>query len=62
MVKEFLSQHNVEFTQYNVAENAEARDEMIEKYDSMSTPTIIIGDQVITGFDPDQLTKMLNLA
>jgi glutaredoxin len=62
MVKEFLSQHNVEFTQYNVAENEEARDEMIEKYDSMSTPTIIIGDQVITGFDPDQLTKMLNLA
>ncbi|MCF6137320.1 glutaredoxin family protein [Pseudalkalibacillus berkeleyi] len=62
MVKEFLSQHNVEFEQYNVAENEEARETMIDKYDSMSTPTIIIGDQVITGFDPDKLTRLLNLA
>ncbi|WP_257352094.1 glutaredoxin family protein [Pseudalkalibacillus decolorationis] len=61
MLKEFLSHHNVEFQVYNVAEDDQARDEMIEKYNSMSTPTIIIGDQVLTGFDPDKLTKLLNL-
>ncbi len=62
MVKEFLSHHNVDFQEYNVAEDAQARDEMIDKYESMSTPTIVIGDQVLTGFNPEQLTKILNLS
>ncbi|WP_408006215.1 glutaredoxin domain-containing protein [Pseudalkalibacillus sp. A8] len=62
MVKEFLSHHNVDFEEYNVAEDTQARDEMINKYESMSTPTIVIGEQVLTGFDPEQLTKILNLS
>jgi glutaredoxin len=62
VLKEFLSHHNVEYDAYNVAKDEEARDEMIERYNSMSTPTIVIGDQVLTGFDPDKLTKLLNLA
>jgi glutaredoxin len=32
---------------------------MIRKYNSRSTPTIVIGDQVMIGFDPERLDKML---
>jgi glutaredoxin len=33
--------------------------ELVHKYHSRSTPTIVVGDQVMIGFDPEQLDKML---
>jgi len=33
--------------------------ELVEKYQSRSTPTIVVGEQVMIGFDPQRLEKML---
>jgi len=33
--------------------------ELVRKYNSNSTPTIIVNDQVMIGFDPDRLDRML---
>jgi hypothetical protein len=33
--------------------------ELVGKYNSNSTPTIVVGDQVMIGFDPARLDKML---
>jgi hypothetical protein len=33
--------------------------ELVRNYKSNSTPTIIVGDQVMIGFDPERLDKML---
>jgi hypothetical protein len=33
--------------------------ELVGKYNSRSTPTIVVGDQVMIGFDPDRLEQML---
>jgi glutaredoxin len=33
--------------------------ELVGKYQSRSTPTIVIGDQVMIGFDPQRLEQML---
>ncbi len=33
--------------------------ELVRKYNSNSTPTIVVGDQVMIGFDPQRLDKML---
>ncbi len=33
--------------------------ELVRKYNSRSTPTIVIGDAVMIGFDPEQLDRML---
>jgi hypothetical protein len=33
--------------------------ELVRTYNSRSTPTIVVGDQVMIGFDPEQLDKML---
>jgi hypothetical protein len=31
----------------------------VKKYNSRSTPTLIIGDEVVIGFDPDRIEKLL---
>jgi hypothetical protein len=33
--------------------------ELVRTYKSGSTPTIIVGEQVMVGFDPDRLDQML---
>jgi len=42
---------------------AKFRDELVEKYGRMATPTIIINDEVILGFgiNKDKIIKKLNL-
>lgn len=33
--------------------------ELVRTYNSRSTPTIVVGDKVMIGFDPDRLNEML---
>lgn len=33
--------------------------DLVEKYQSRATPTIVIGDEVIIGFDPDRIDQLL---
>jgi hypothetical protein len=33
--------------------------ELVRTYNSRSTPTLIIGDEVVIGFDPDRIEKLL---
>ena len=33
--------------------------ELVAKYNSRSTPTIVVGEQVMIGFDPQRLEQML---
>ena len=60
-VKEFLKQHKIPYDDLNVAENAEARDEMVEKSGQMGVPVTMIGDQIIVGFDKEALMNALGV-
>lgn len=33
--------------------------ELVRTYKSRSTPTIVVGDKVLVGFDPNRLDQML---
>jgi len=33
--------------------------ELTQKYNSQSTPTVVIGDQVLIGYDPERLSQLL---
>lgn len=33
--------------------------DLVYKYQSRSTPTLLVGDEVMIGFDPEQLERML---
>ncbi len=47
------------FKDLNVAENAEARDELVRLTGRMQIPVIVVDDQVVVGFDRPKLQSLL---
>ena len=61
MAKEFFKEKGVSYTEYDVASDAEKRNEMIEKSGQMGVPVIVIGDEMTIGYDKGKLSEMLGL-
>ncbi len=59
MVTAFLSERGIEFEERDVTLDSSAVQDLVEKYKSHSTPTLLIGDEVMIGFDPDRLDQLL---
>jgi glutaredoxin 3 len=57
--KEYFTANNIKFTDYNVAQDLEKRQEMIEMTGQMGVPVIHIGDDVIVGFDQNKVAELL---
>lgn len=57
--KSYLKAQNLEFTELNVQDDMEARDEMIKKSRQMSVPVLDINDTIIIGFDKPAIMKAL---
>lgn len=60
-LKEFLKENNIKFEDINVAGNAEAANEMIEKSGQMSVPVIDVDGTVISGFKKEKVKAALKL-
>lgn len=58
-MKEFLSQKGVKYNELNVAENDQARDEMVKKTGRMAVPTVTVGNHVVVGFNRSELERLL---
>lgn len=43
----------------DVSSDQQAVFELVRTYNSRSTPTIVVGQQVMIGFDPEKLDEML---
>lgn len=43
----------------DVSSDYSAVRELVAKYNSRSTPTIVVGEQVMIGFDPQRLEQLL---
>lgn len=61
MAKEFFKEKNVTYTEHDVAGDAEMRKEMVEKSGQMGVPVIIIGDELIIGFNKPKIVELLGL-
>ena len=59
-MREFLSHHNITFTEYLVDQDAEAL-EAFRKTGSRGTPTIIIGEEMVLGFDRGKIESLLGI-
>ncbi len=59
--KDFFKENNVEFTESDVAADADKRQEMIDLTGQMGVPVIKVGDDVIIGFDEAKLKELLKL-
>jgi glutaredoxin 3 len=61
MAKEFFTEKGVEFTNYDVASDAAKRQEMIQMTGQLGVPVIVIGDDVMVGFDRNRLAQKLGV-
>jgi glutaredoxin len=60
MAKELLSHKGIPFTAVNVAEDPAGLEAMKQKSGGrLATPTIVIGNQVLVGFNREKLEAML---
>jgi glutaredoxin len=58
-VKAFLAERGIEFTERDVSQDQVAVFELVRTYNSRSTPTVVIGDEVLIGFDPKCIEQAL---
>lgn len=62
LAKTFFTEHNVAYTEKDVASDEAARDEMIAKTNQMGVPVILIDDAVVIGFDKGKLSQLLGIS
>lgn len=61
MAKDFFKEHNISYTEYNVATDSEKRQEMIEKSGQMGVPVIFIDDSMTVGFNEEKIKSLLGI-
>lgn len=61
IIKMFLKEFGYSYTEKNINLDDRSKQELTQIYNSYSTPTIVIGDEVITGFDLEKLKKVLDI-
>lgn len=57
--KVYLADKGLEFEERDVTADKDAVRDLVETYQSRSTPTIVIGENVMIGFDPEELDQIL---
>ena len=59
MAKQYFQDNDISFEEYNVAEDAAKREEMVQMTGQMGVPVIQVKDKVLIGFDQSALEEML---
>jgi glutaredoxin-like YruB-family protein len=59
VVKLFLQERGVAFEERDITLDPAAVRDLTEKYNSHSTPTLVIGEEVMIGFNPERLDEIL---
>ena len=66
VMKIFLEVNGIAFEERNMNDDSTARAELLETYHCRTAPTLVIlasaGAEVIEGFDPDRLDRLLSAA
>ena len=61
LAKEWLTAKNIQFTNYNVAEDLDKRKEMVEMTGQLGVPVIKIGTEVMIGFNEGKMAELLEV-
>lgn len=61
MAKDFFAENGIKYENFNVAEDAVKRKEMMEKTGQLGVPVIVVGDDLLVGFDEDRLKELLKI-
>jgi len=61
MAKDFFTEKGVEFTGYDVSSDAGKREEMIKMTGQLGVPVIVIGGDIMVGFDRAKIAGKLGI-
>jgi glutaredoxin 3 len=66
LAKDFFKANDVDYTEFNVAEDVAKRDEMMEKTGQMGVPVIAVEndggeEQVVVGFEEGKIKELLGM-
>ena len=59
LAKAFFKEHNISYTEHDVASDAERRKEMVELSGQLGVPVIHVDDTVLVGFQEKLLSDLL---
>lgn len=59
--KEFFKEHDVAYTEKDVASDLDARKEMVDKTGQLGVPVIEVDDKIMVGYDQDTLAEALGV-
>ncbi|GAB4446330.1 MAG: glutaredoxin domain-containing protein [Anaerolineae bacterium] len=60
-MREFLSDHKIEFTERNIRRDPEARQYIIDALGVEAVPLTLIDGETVIGFDQTRLEALLNI-
>jgi len=61
MAKEFFAEKGIQYTGYDVASDAAKREEMIKMTGQLGVPVIVVGGDIMVGFDRQKLAGKLGI-
>lgn len=61
LAKDFFTEHNIAFTDFDVAADMGKRSEMVDMTGQMGVPVIRIGDDIVVGFDEKKVKELLGM-
>ncbi|MEK7642262.1 MAG: glutaredoxin family protein [Patescibacteria group bacterium] len=61
LAKEYFKEHGVAYTEYDVLSDMQKRQEMVQKSGQLGVPVILIGENVIVGFDQERVASLLGI-
>jgi glutaredoxin-like YruB-family protein len=59
--KDYLRENNINFTEYDVANDRQKAEEMVKKSGQMGVPVLDINGSIIIGFNKPEIDKALGL-
>jgi glutaredoxin-like YruB-family protein len=61
LAKEYFDENKIKYDAFDVASNLEKRREMMEKSGQLGVPVILVGDEIVIGFDKSRLAQILGI-
>lgn len=61
LLKDWLKEKNIVFTEYDLSADTQKSQEVIEKTGQMGVPVIEIDDEIVIGFDKKRLSELLGI-
>lgn len=59
--KKFFSEHHIAYTEKDVAQDAAARSEMIERSGQLGVPVVDVNGTIVIGFNEPKLRELLDI-